>query len=340
MKAVPLTAACLFAGIGGFCSGLAQAGVRVLWANENDDYAAETYNANYPRNRLIKKDVRDLSVDGDGLEPVDILTAGFPCQSFSQAGDPKGFDDERGKLFFEILRIIGEFGDHKPRILLLENVPRLQSGKGGVWFERIVREVQLAGYWFSRYNCQVLNTAEITDLPHRRERLFMVAVAASAFPCNPFRFPAPNGKPLALNKLIDKRTKPPSARYMPRDNLYRKVIADKVKKGDSGSIYQLGRDRGHRGNRVARESKNECPTLLANMGEGGWNIPFVKDSWGIRELTVTECAKFQGLDGIEFPDSVPVKQRYKQIGNAVSVPVAALLARECVHTLTAGGASK
>ena len=326
MKAAPLTAACLFAGIGGFCSGLARAGVRVLWANENDDYAAETYNANYPRNRLIKKDVCDLSVAGDGLEPVDILTAGFPCQSFSQAGDRKGFDDERGMLFFEILRIIEEFGDRKPRVLLLENVPNLQFGKGGVWFERILRDVQLAGYWFDRDNCQVLNTAKITDLPHRRERLFMVAMATSAFPCNNFRFPAPNGKPLALNKLINKRAKPPSARYMDSDNLYCKIIAAKMKKGDRDSIYQLRRN-------YARENKGECPPLTANMGGGGWNVPVIQDRRGIRELTVAECAKFQGLDDVRFPDSVPDKERYRQIGNAVSVPVAAKLAQECVHVL-------
>ncbi len=326
-----ITAGCLFSGIGGFCEGLARADVRVLWANENDGYAAETYRANYPQNRLIEKDVRDLSVIGDRLDAVDILTAGFPCQSFSQAGDRKGFDDERGTLFFEIVRLIREFGERKPRILLLENVPYLQYGKGGVWFEKVLREIQLAGYWLGRHNFQVLNTAEITSLPHRRERLFMTATATNAFPCNDFQFPAPNENLLALHKIVNKRQKPSADHYMETDNRYCKAIARKMAKGDEDSIYQLRRS-------YARENKNECPPLTANMGGGGHNVPFIKDRWGIRKLTVEECAKFQGFDEIRFPKSVPIPEQYKQIGNAVSVPVAAKLARECVQTIMRSGA--
>ena len=210
----PLTAGCLFSGIGGFCAGLQEAGVNVLWANELDKYATQTYIKNFTKNGLINKDVRDLSVNGDNLAPVDILTAGFPCQSFSQAGDRKGFDDERGELFNDIIRIIEEFGDNKPSLLLLENVPYLQYGNGGDWFERILRKIKRAGYWIGHHSCQVLNTAKITDLPHSRERLFMVAMSIDSFACNSFRFPTPNGKPLALKKLIDKSKKATNDHYM------------------------------------------------------------------------------------------------------------------------------
>ena len=318
-----LTAGCLFSGIGGFCAGLHEAGIKVLWANEADKYASDTYRANYPKNRLLEKDVRELSVAGDKLPPVDILTAGFPCQSFSQAGDRKGFDDERGKLFFEIIRIIQEFGDNKPRMLLLENVPYLQHGKGGEWFETILCNIQLSGYWFGRHNCEALNTKEITDIPQRRERLFMVAMSTSAFPCNNFCFPAPNGKPLSLKKLINKTRKASQDHYMEKDNRYTKIIDEALDKSPD-SICQLRRS-------YARINEGECPPLTANMGEGGWNVPYVRDKWGTRALTVEECSSLQGFKSDYFPEDVPKKERYKQLGNAVSVPVATKLAKECVR---------
>ena len=154
---------------------LKQEGIEVLWANEKD--AIRTYRNNHPDVRLFPKDVQDLTVADDRLAPVDILTAGFPCQSFSQAGDRKGFADDRGKLFFEIPRIIREFGARKPAILLLENVPYLQYRERGIWFDKVLTEVRLAGYWLGKRNCQVLDTAKVTDLPHRRERLFIVAMS-------------------------------------------------------------------------------------------------------------------------------------------------------------------
>ncbi len=326
-----VTAGCLFAGIGGFCAGLKSASVKVLWANEKNEYASQTYAKNYPGIRLIQKDIKNFSVIGDKLEPVDILTAGFPCQSFSVAGERKGFDDERGQLFYQIVRIIKEFGDQKPSVLLLENVPNLRYGKGGVWFEEVVRNIKLAGYWLGQHNCKVLNTAEITHLPHRRDRLFMVALAIDSFDCNDFNFPLPNGKPLGLGNLVDKTKKKAPDNYMEKDNRYCKIIKRKMDEGEKGSIYQLRRS-------YAREHKNECPTLTANMGGGGHNVPFVKDRWGIRRLTVEEYAKFQGLEKIKFPDSIPEKEMYRQIGNAVTVPVAEKLAKECVRILiTRGG---
>ena len=116
-----------------------------------------------------------------------------------------------------------------------------------------------------------------------------------------------------------------------RDNRYGKMIAQKMSEGDTSSIYQLRRS-------YVREYKSECPTLTANMGGGGWNVPFVKDRWGIRQLTVEECANLQGFNKkFIFPESVPNKERYKQLGNAVSVPLAIKLAKECVNALSQEG---
>ncbi len=321
-----VTTGSLFSGIGGFCAGFESANIKTLWANENNSYAVQTFKANHPRTRMIEKSVESLSVDDDNLEPVDILTAGFPCQSFSQAGDRLGFDDERGQLFFEVPRILKNFGSRRPKILILENVPHLMYGGGGVWFERVISKLQFAGYWLSRANCHVLNTAEISELPHHRERLFMAALSVDAFDCNDFRFPEKNGKPLDLNKMIRRSKKSESENYLPKDNRFCKIIAKKMAEGSRNSIYHLRRY-------YAREYVSECPTLTANMGGGGHNVPFVCDRWGIRRLTVGECANLQGFDNYIFPDSVPNKERYRQIGNAVSVPVAKKLGLECARLI-------
>ena len=90
---------CLFAGIGGFAKAFQNVGAEVAWANEQDRFAQETFKLNFPNVRCIPKPVENLSVKGDELEPVQILTAGFPCQPFSVAGSKKGLEDERGQLF-------------------------------------------------------------------------------------------------------------------------------------------------------------------------------------------------------------------------------------------------
>lgn len=100
----------MFAAIGGFCKAFQQHGATVLWATDKDRFAAETFMLNFPDVRYIPKPVEDLSVHGDQLPPVDVLTAGFPCQAFSIAGEKRGFEDPRGLLFLDIVRIIKEFG--------------------------------------------------------------------------------------------------------------------------------------------------------------------------------------------------------------------------------------
>src|SRR5437763_4010471 len=89
----PPSVGSLFAAIGGFCKAFEQAGAEVLWANEKDHFARTTFVANFPHIRYIHKPVEDLTVDGDRLEPVDVLAAGFPCQPFSCAGEKLGFND-------------------------------------------------------------------------------------------------------------------------------------------------------------------------------------------------------------------------------------------------------
>ena len=141
------TAGCLFSGMGGFASGLAEAGFEIRWASDNDEFACATFRHRFPDVNLVEKDVLSLSVEADRLAAVDVLAAGFPCQSFSQAGGRRGLEDPRGKLFFEIPRLVTEFKpDQRPSLIILENVPHLLYGAGKAWFDSIRRAIRGAGY--------------------------------------------------------------------------------------------------------------------------------------------------------------------------------------------------
>lgn len=318
-----MKAGALFAGIGGFCSGFEQAGISTAWANELNDHAADTYGQNFPGVRLIRKDIRDLSVQGDELEPVDILHAGFPCQSFSQAGTRSGFDDDRGKLFFEIIRLLKEFGDNRPRVLVLENAPFFRYGEGGAWFLKLQNEIRKAGYWFREDSAVELNAFRLTELPQQRVRLFMVALSTVHFNSGRFSFPQ-EGQilPKDLSRFINFETDVSSEYYLPKDNRYYHMIQGAAV--SDRQIYQL------RKYLVRAKEPGVCPTLTANMGLGGHNVPFVFAPSGLRKLTEYECLALQGFpEEFRFPDNVPWAKRYTQVGNAVAVPVALRLA-ECV----------
>lgn len=312
----------LFAGIGGFCLGFKKAGLPTSWAVELDGHAATTYRHNLHEVRLLEKSVGEVNVLIDELEPVDVLHAGFPCQSFSQAGERRGFDDPRGKLFFEIIRIVEEFKDRKPAVLVLENAPFLRYGEGGAWFLELQKAIQKAGYWFRPENSRELSAFDLTPLPQQRTRLFMVAFSMTHFRSGRFKFPEQfddNSK--NLRRYIDFDGHVDDEYYLPKDNRYFDMISSAV--SDRECIYQL------RKYQVRPKDPGVCPTLTANMGQGGHNVPFIMNGNGLRKLTEHECLRLQGFpDEFRFPDDVPRAKRYTQVGNAVAVPVAELLAAQ------------
>ena len=326
---------CLFAAIGGFCRAFQEAGATVAWVNEKDKHATDTFALNFPKVRCISKDVQGLSVHGDALEPVDILTAGFPCQPFSVAGEKLGFKDERGLLFLQIIRIIREFGAAKPKMLLFENVRNLRSHDRGRTFKRIQFEIQRAGYWFTDVDAQVLHAADYTDIPQNRERIFMVAMSSDHYSSNSFRFP----KPLAVRKLrpvsdfLDLNTKAPEWYYFKAENQYHALFREAMDEGGKDAIYQLRR------NYVRRNMSGMCFTLMANMGDGGHNQPVIKDRWGIRKLTERECARLQGYKDawLRFPKDLSKNQAYKQVGNSITVPLVVKLAKRMIAELDSTG---
>jgi DNA (cytosine-5)-methyltransferase 1 len=326
-----LTVGSLFAGIGGFCNAFSSEGFKVVWANELDSFAADTYRANHSTVNLYEKSIAQLSVLHDQLKAVDVITAGFPCQPFSIAGSKKGFDDPRGKVFFEIIRLLKEFGEKRPKIIVLENVPGLLFHDKGATFSKITNSLQAAGYWFLPPSCySILNTMTLTGIPQARDRLFMIALSWDYFDSFVFKFPTTqNIEPRAVREFLDLNKKQDDSLYFDPESRWGKLFEESMKEGNPDSVYQLRRY-------YVRENKsNAVFTLTANMGDGGHNVPTIRDEWGIRKFTPDECLRLQGFDSNSFifPTEMSRTQRYRQIGNAVSVPVVRLIAKECKRIL-------
>ena len=319
--------------MGGFASGLLAAGLSLQWATDSDQHAAATFRHRFPEVEFLDRDICDLRATS--LEPVDVLAGGFPCQSFSQAGKRAGFEDERGRLFFEIPRLIGEWAESaRPKLMILENVPYLLYGADGAWFGEIQKSLRRAGYWFREESCWTANVRDWTGLPQDRERLFLVAASRTHFTYNPFTSPpTPDNaiKSQSIHDVINRAVRSDDIDYLPPGNTYRKMIEAEMAVGQSpANLYQVRR------NYVREKPGALCPTLTANMGIGGHNVPFLRDEWGIRRLRVREVARLQGFSGPEeqlFPSEVHTAERYRLLGNAACPELARLAGEQCLEAL-------
>ena len=304
-----LSVGSLFAGIGGIDLAFKKAGFKVSWANEIDKKACETYKQNFTHN-IICDDIKNLDIDS--LDSVDILTAGFPCQAFSIAGYRKGFEDDRGSIFFELMKIVKKT---KPRILFLENVKNLISHNQGKTFEHIINDINKLGY---KIKSKVMNTCEYSNIPQNRERVYIVCFLKEKDYKN-FKFPEKSNKRLSVRDLVERKVEDETFYY--HKTKYYQILKKEIK--NKNTCYQWRRQ-------YVRENKsNLCPTLTANMGTGGHNVPLILDDKDIRKLTPRECARFQGFnDDFLLPDELPKSALYKQIGNSVSVPVINSIAKQ------------
>lgn len=255
----------------------------------------------------------------------------FHVKVFRKLETARGLMILAGSFFFEIIRLINEFGDNKPKVLVLENAPFLRYGEGGAWFLELQRAIRKAGYWFRPENSCELTANILTELPQQRTRLFMVALSMETFRSGRFEFPSGrDNTPKKMRKYIDFDGSVDEEYYLPNENRYFKMISESV--NDRECLYQL------RKYEVRAKEKGVCPTLTANMGLGGHNVPFIMNCHGLRKLTEYECLKLQGFpEDFKFPDEVPRAKRYVQVGNAVTVPVAKLLADQVFERLREEG---
>jgi len=309
----------LFAGIGGFCVGFENAGFETSWCVDLSEDAEATYRQNFPHVRYLRRDIAKCA--STDLSPVDVLHAGFPCQSFSAAGYRQGFEDERGKLFFNIPRLLAEWGSERPKVIVLENSPFIKVGEGGAWFKEIQTRIRRSGYWFSDRNCFELDTHQHGGLPQRRKRLFMIAVRSDFYDFNGIDLSDITPKQIVKMSEIIESEQVTESYYLPEDNRYNTMIGKQVRRNDPNQLYQL------RKYVVRLPESGMCPTLTANMGQGGHNVPFIFNADRLRKLTEFECLKLQGFPpSFEFPTDLTLARRYTLVGNAVSPAISTLIA--------------
>lgn len=306
----------MFSGIGGFELAFPPAWECVGFS-EVDKYAERIYLSHFP-NHYNFGDARHIPTQS--LPDFDLLCGGFPCQAFSVAGKRRGFDDTRGTLFFEMCRIAKA---KRPRLLLLENVKGLLSHAGGVTFRTILATLDELGYdaeW------QVCNSKDF-GVPQNRERVFIVGHLRGA--PRPEVFPLEQADPpvdaddasTAIDanywKGIDNHGARTAIVRWSHDKGVVDTQAPSLRASSGGGlrkhpvILQRGRGKNHGG------VKATAPTVSSHdypnnnlLGKGAT----------VRRLTPTECERLQG-----FPDGwtkgVSDTQRYKSLGNAVTVNV-------------------
>ena len=293
----------LFAGIGGIDLGFIQAGFEVAWANEIDPDACKTYRHNFPDTKLIEGDIRNL--DATLLEKVDVLTAGFPCQSFSVCGNQKGFKDVRGNLFFEIMRIADEL---QPPIIFLENVANLTEHDNGKTFNVIHNELASRDY-FIRY---LIADACDYGIPQHRTRTYIVAFKSKES-CDKFKFPEKCKLEKRIFDIIDRTQKADDKYYLDIDSEEYKKLNAAIK--DTEQIYRFS-DYG-----IQASKDGISFTLKANMGTWKNRVPYIRDDFGIRKITPMECLAFQRFPNTFAFKGISLESAYKQCGNTVCVPI-------------------
>lgn len=368
----------MFAGVGGICLGFLQAynpnaEYQLVWANEIDEYACETYRNNF-HHTLLEGDINKVlnpNLASDNIEkkyyenlhnvilstPIDILNGGFPCQAFSIAGKQKGFDDDRGNLFLSIIELINQLGKkfYKPRILLLENVKNLKSHDSGNTYTHIKNELQKAGYIIKE---AIINTMNYSNLPQNRERLYIIGFL-NEYDANNFNlfdnlqsYEVYKSKENRINdikkilnfSITDNKyfyTKEKYPKYFISQNDFQLNNNGKCARinldEEINEMYQFYQIR--RGMYVRKNQNNVCPTLTANMGTGGHNVPLILTPTGIRKITPRETFNLQG-----FPNNytLPTKFKertlsdshlYKQAGNSVSVPIIQMITEYLLNIL-------
>lgn len=184
----------LFCGIGGFHQAMSSLGGSCVYACDIDENCRKTYEQNYdilPDGDITKVDVKQIPAH-------DVLCAGFPCQSFSVAGNKKGFaDTTRGTLFFEILRIL-KF--HQPKYVILENVKNLANHDSGqTW--RIIKDSLVDSGYFT-FEKPIIFSPHYIGIPQNRERVYILCKRKDLGELSPFFFNIINIPKCTIEKII------------------------------------------------------------------------------------------------------------------------------------------
>ncbi len=308
----------LFSGIGGFSLGFKRAGYEFTehYFSEIDKHAVANYKYNFPNAKYIG-DI--TTIHGRDLKGIDIITFGSPCQDFSLAGKRQGLAGDRSSLIKEAIRLIT---DIRPGVFVWENVKGAFSSNAGEDFTAILQAfANIGGY---RLEWQLLNTSWV--LPQNRERIYLVGHLAERSECGVF----PIGEDDFI--LTEKRQQTQICRTLTGGGHSGGLHSDMT-------VIQVGTYRTHNDGKGFRGIKeNVSPTIPARARTDGSGQPVIRYSYcdnNIRRLTEIECERLQG-----FPDDwtkwgcydgetkeIAKTNRYKLIGNAVTVDIVELIAR-------------
>ena len=299
----------LFAGIGGIRIAFEKQGGKCVFTSEWDKFAQQTYSENF--GDIPSGDITEIHEKD--VPNHDILLAGFPCQPFSHAGLKRGFDDIRGTLFFDIVRIIKE---KKPKMVLLENVKGFASHDKGNTFKVVCSTLEKLGY---EVHSKVLNAREF-GVPQNRERIYIVGIDRKRTLQAPFSFPKPPNSPITVGDILESRVDP---KY---------TISDKLWKGHQRRLKEHRAKGNGFGYSLFNASSLYTSTISARYYKDGSEILLEQKGNNPRKVTPREAARLQG-----FPDTfkIPVSdaQAYRQFGNSVAVPVVSAIARQMVKLL-------
>ena len=291
----------LFAGIGGFRVGLEAHGHECVGSCEIDKYARKIYGKNFGHEPEYK-DVREI--DTKELPEFDILCAGFPCQSFSIVGNRMGFEDKRGNLFFEIIRLAKE---KRTPVLLLENVKGLLSHEKGETFRIMLQTLDECGYDVS---WQLLNSRYF--VPQSRERLYIIANLRGSS----------GRKILPLGKVSKRNDK--SRKELYATDECSSTLTATYWKGYGGGRPMIKESKpvqmNYRSNvnsnmKERVQDRDETWTLTSNS-----NDFTITDGDRVRKLTPIECERLQGFAD-DWTKGISDTQRWKCLGNAVTTNV-------------------
>lgn len=290
----------IFAGIGGFRVALEKKGLKCVFTSEIDPFAKEAYKANFG-----EEPYGDITeINEKNIPKHDILCAGFPCQSFSISGKQGGLQDNRGRLFYEVVRIANY---HQPYILLLENVKNLLTVDNGNVFKTIEKKLDEIGY---RIDYSTLNASHY-GVPQSRERVYFACVRKDLKSPQGLRYkePKPNFKNIYLESILEDVVS--EKLFIDRDDI---VIERQVREHALKPLRVGYVNKGGQGERIY-SPLGHAITLSANGGGAGARTGLYLIDNRIRRLSKTECKRLMG-----FPDSHIISagnQGYKQLGNAV-----------------------
>jgi DNA (cytosine-5)-methyltransferase 1 len=326
----------LFAGAGGLALGLELAGFDTIALNEIDKNACQTLSFNKSNWNVIQKDIVEICNDdiekvfGIKSNELDLLSGGFPCQSFSYAGQRKGFDDIRGTMFGYYTIVLKSL---MPKMFLAENVRGLLTHDNGDTFKTIISTFEEVGY---KVQYQLLNAWDYGNA-QKRERIVIVGIRNNLIDSLEFNFPnKQNYKPVLRDVLINvpdslgekySESKKKIMDLVPEGGCWINLPIDIAKEYMKTCYYMGGGKRGM----AKRLSMNEpCLTLSCS--------PSMKQTerchpLETRPLTVREYARIQS-----FPDkwqfTGKMNSQYKQIGNAVPVNLAKAIGISLIECLS------